>query len=104
YLKLKEAMIIAATFYSTNAKMGCDNELAVFIEAEKDLYLPDLSQFIKFHKEEEMNVFELQFDSVLNAVMDRIKNIEIYYNSYDSKIVHNLEKAKEFNIFTKEEL
>lgn len=104
YSKLKDAMIIAATFYSTNAKMGCDNELAVFIETEKDLYLPDLSQFVKFDKEEDMNVFYLEFDTILEPVMDRIKSVEIYYNSYDSKVICNLENIKKYNIFSKEEI
>ncbi|MGO4988242.1 type I CRISPR-associated protein Cas7 [Gallicola sp. Sow4_E12] len=104
YSKLKDAMIIAATFYSTNAKMGCDNELAVFIETEKDLYLPDLSQFVKFDKEEDINVFYLEFDTILEPVKDRIKSIEIYYNSYDSKVICNLENIKKYNIFSKEEI
>lgn len=104
YTKLKDAMIIAATFYSTNAKMGCDNELAVFIETEKDLYLPDLSQFVKFDKEEDINVFYLEFDTILEPVKDRIKSIEIYYNSYDSKVICNLEDIKRYNIFSKEEI
>ncbi|TJX13723.1 CRISPR-associated protein [Tissierella creatinini] len=104
YNKLKEAMIIAATFYSTNAKMGCDNELAVFIETDKDLYLPDLAQYVKLYKDGNANVFELNFDTILNPLMDKIRNIEIYYNSYDSKIIHSIKDVKKYNIFTKEEV
>lgn len=104
YKKLKDALIISATFYSTNSKMGCDNELAVFIETEKDLYLPDLAQYVEFSKTEECNIFELNFDAVINPLKDKIKNIEIYYNTFDTKVKHNLEGAKEFNIFTKEEV
>lgn len=104
YKKLKEGMLIAATFYSTNAKMGCDNELAVFIETEDDLYLPDLAQYVIFSKSDGKNIYELKFDTIINPLRDRVKSIEIYYNSFDTEIKHNLSGVKEYNIFTKEEV
>ncbi len=104
FQKLKPAMCLAATFYSTNAKMGCDNELAVFIETEKDVYLPDLSQYVSFKKEDDKNVFSLNFDQLLNALGERVHSVEIYFNSFDTKVVHNLKRAKHFNIFTNEEV
>lgn len=105
YKNLKEGMLIAATSFSTNAKMGCDNELAVFIETEEDLYLPDLSQFVSFKKEEK-NIFYLSFDHILDKVWNRVKNIEIYYNDFDTILKHelNLDKVEFYNIYTKEEI
>jgi len=38
----------SATFFATNAKYGCDNEFALFVEFEEDRYLPDLSEYILF--------------------------------------------------------
>lgn len=104
YLKLKEAMLLAATFYSTNAKMGCDNELAVFIETDQDLYLPDLAQFVEFEKEEDKNIFKLHFDEILNKLGEKVQSVEIYYNSFDTDLIHNIKGAKMYNIFTKEEV
>lgn len=104
YQKLKKAMMLGATFYSTNAKMGCDNELAVFIETEKELYLPDLAQYVVFEKRDNTYVYHLNFDELLNKLGDRVKSVEIYYNNYGMEINHSIEKAKEYNIFTQEEL
>lgn len=103
YKKLKEALLISATSYSTNAKMGCDNELAIFIETEQDTYLPDLAQFVKFEKGEK-NTFTIEFSGVLNKLKEKIKSVEIYYNSIDTVVSHDISNAKEYNIFTKEEL
>ena len=104
YLKFKNTVLIAATSFSTNAKMGCENELALFVETESDLYLPDLSQYVTFSKEEPQNVIQLELDDLLNQLGDRIENVELYYNPYTSKIIHNIKKVKEYNIFTQKEL
>ena len=50
YNKFKEAALVSATSYATNAKLGCENEFALFVETEKDLYIPTLSQYITFEK------------------------------------------------------
>lgn len=104
YRKFKDASLVAATSYSTNSKIGCENEFALFVETDKDLYLPDLSQFITFEKEGNKNRITLKCDDLLNSFNDRIKNIEIYYNPYTTLIDSNIDKAKKFNIFTKEEV
>ncbi|MCY6958358.1 type I CRISPR-associated protein Cas7 [Clostridium brassicae] len=104
YKKFKEASMVAATSFSTNAKIGCENEFALFVETESDLYLPDLSQYVDFEKDEEKNVITLKCDDLLNRLKDRIKNIEIYYNPYTTTVECNIENAKKMNIFTKEEV
>lgn len=104
YKKFKEASLVAATSYSTNSKVGCENEFALFVETDSDLYLPDLSQYIEFEKGEDKDTIRLKCDELLNSSKDRIKNIEIYYNPYAIIIETNIEKAKKINIFTKEEV
>lgn len=104
YNKFKEAAIISATAFNTNSKLGCENELAIFIETKEDLYLPDLAQYIHFEKGESKNIITLGFDSILSKVSDRILSIEVYYNPLTTEFANKLEKAKHFNIFTREVL
>lgn len=104
YNKFKEAALVSATYFNTNAKVGCENEFALFVETDEDLYLPNLSSFIAFRKEEEKDVISLEFTDLLNSFKSRIKAIEVYYNPYTTNIEENLESAKYFNIFTKEEV
>lgn len=102
YNKFKEAALISATGYNTNSKIGCENEFAIFVETDKELYLPDLSQYITFEKEES-DIINLEFDKLLNSLEDDILNVEVYYNPYKMKINATINKAKYFNIFTRRE-
>lgn len=104
YKKFKEAAMVAATSFSTNSKIGCENEFALFVETEKELYLPDLSQYVEFKKGENKNIIILKCHELLDALKNRIHNVEVYYNPYTTEIEDNIEKAKKFNIFTKEEV
>lgn len=104
YKKFKEASLVAATSYNTNSKIGCENEFALFVETEADLYLPDLSQYIDFEKGEDKSTITVSCNEMLNKLEDRIKNIEIYYNPYTTIIDTNINKAKKYNIFTKAEV
>jgi len=104
YKKFKEVALVSATAFNTNAKLGCENEFAVFVETEKDLYLPDLAQYIVFSKVNKKDIITLKFEELLNKLSDRILNIEIYYNPYKTKLEGNIKKAKYFNIFTREEV
>lgn len=107
YQKFKEAALTSATSFNTNSKVGCENELAVFIETNKNTYLPDLSQYVFFKKSDEdgeKDTIELKFDSILNDVKDKIQSVEIYYNPYTTNIVTNIENAKMMNIFTQDEV
>lgn len=104
YNKFKEAALVSATSYATNAKVGCENEFALFIETEDNLYLPNLSEFINFTKGEEINIVEISCSDLINSLKDRIKSVEIYFNPYTTIIKSDIEQAKKFNIFTKEEI
>lgn len=103
YKKFKEAALTAATSYSTNAKIGCENEFGLFVETEKDLYLPDLSKYISFYKEEK-NIIEINCGDLLNSLKDKILDMSIYVNPYTTDIKHDLENVKVYNIFTRKEV
>lgn len=104
YKKFKEASMIAATSFSTNAKIGCENEFAMFVETDRQLYLPDLSQYIAFEKCDDKRNIIIKCNNLFRDLKERIKSIEIYYNPYTTIIEKDIENAKYFNIFTKEEV
>lgn len=104
YLSFKETSLIAATSFSTNAKIGCENEFALFIETDMDTYLPDISQYITFEKDSPLNIIDINVGDLINELEERVKNVEIYYNSLTTSVNHNIKIAKEYNIFTKKEL
>lgn len=103
YLRFKETAMVAVTSYATNAKVGCENELAIFVETQSDVYLPNLSEYVTFEKGEK-NSITLSFDILLNELSDKILGIEIYYNPYKTELKHNIKGAKLYNIFTQKEV
>lgn len=104
YQEFKNTSLLAATSYSTNAKMGCENEFGLFVETDEDLYLPNLASYIYFKKGEEKNTIEIKLGDLLNSLKDRIKSVEIFYNPYTTIIKEDIDNKKMFNIFTKEDI
>lgn len=104
YASFKEAALVGATSFNSNSKMGCENEFALFIETEDELYLPDLAQYITFKKVDSEEVIGLGFTELLAQVKDQIKRIEIYYNPYKTTLENKVEGANYYNIYTKEEI
>lgn len=104
YEEFKNASLVAATSFSTNAKIGCDNEFALFVETDEDLYLPNLSNYIKFIKNDDKNIIEVKLGNLLEGVKDRIKGVEIYYNPYTTIIVDDISNKRMFNIFTRDDI
>lgn len=104
FQSFKNVALCSATSFATNAKVGCENEFALFVETELDLYLPNLTNYISFEKGEDKNTIHIQCDTLLNDLQDQIKNIEVYYNPYTTIIEANIEQAKLYNIFTKKEV
>lgn len=103
YDKFKQAALVSATSFATNSKVGCENEFALFVETENDLYLPNLAEFISFTKDEK-NIIDINCDKLINSLKDRIKSVEIYYNPYTTIIKTDIEGAKKLNIFTQKEV
>lgn len=104
YKKFKEAALCAATSFATNSKVGCENEFALFVETQGNLYLPNLCEYAKFEKGEEKSTITLKCGDLLNSLKDRILAIEIYYNPYTTEINTDIEGAKKLNIYTKQEV
>ncbi|WP_221372803.1 type I CRISPR-associated protein Cas7 [Clostridium perfringens] len=104
YEAFKDAAISSATAFATNSKVGCENELSVFIKTDSTLYLPNLDKYVKFIKGEEKNTFELNFKEILDGLEDRIESIEVYYNPLTINVKANFEGAKYYNIFSKKEV
>ncbi len=111
YKQFKKTSLVAATSFATNAKAGCENEFGMFVETEKDCYLPLLSEYISFTKdglEEDgklKNVIDISCAEILKENADRIKNIEIYYNPYTTSIQFTgMEEVKYYNILTQKEV
>lgn len=102
YKKFKEAALTSATYFATNSKVGCENEFALFIESDKDLYMPNLDKFIEFEKGEEKNVIRLTCMELLKELSEKIQKIEIYYNPYTTVIDFPVENITFYNIFTKQ--
>ena len=50
YKEFKRTAIVSATAFATNSKEGCENEFALFVETDKELYLPNLTEYITFEK------------------------------------------------------
>ena len=104
YTLFKQTALTAATAYSTNAKEGCENEFGLFVETERDLYLPDLSQYIQFEKSQDKNIIRITCSELINSLSDKIKSVEIYINSDTTKLESDIKGAKIYNIFTQKEV
>ena len=105
YQNFKRTALVATTSFATNAKEGCENEFALFVETEADLYLPNLSEYITFEKREGMNTIDVgKCIEILSELRERIKSIEIYYNPYTTKLLPTIENAKIYNIITQKEV
>lgn len=105
YNNFKRTALVSATSYSTNAKEGCENEFALFVETEIDTYLPNLSEYITFEKGEELNTIDISgVAKILNDIEDRIKSVEVYYNPYTTNIISGIKGEKLYNIITQKEV
>ena len=105
YQNFKRTALDSATSYATNAKEGCENEFALFVETEPDMYLPNLTEYITFEKGDKLNTIDIsEVASIINAVKDRVKSVEVYYNPYTTNLVSGIEDEKVFNIITLKEV
>ena len=111
YEEFKIAALTSATAYSTNAKAGCENEFGLFVETDQEMYLPNLSEYIYFEKDgseedgKSYNTIIITCGPLLKECSERIKDIEIYYNPYTTRIQFDgIEGIKYYNIITQKEV
>lgn len=107
YEKFKEASLSAATAFATNSKFGCENEYGLFVEMKEDskVFIPDLSNYIKFKKSEK-NILDVSEVINLLSKINDVEKIEIYYNSFVLDVLVETEdsRIKKYNIITLEEV
>ena len=106
YIDFKKTAISAVTAFNTNAKAGCENEFALFMDTDMECYIPDMSEYIEFEKGEdgEKNRITLTCTDMLGKIHDRIESVEIYYNPRTTDLEMEIEGAKYFDIVPMEEV
>ena len=104
YNNFHRTALVSATSFATNAKSGCENEFALFVETNIDTYLPNLSEYIVFRKEENKNVISIQCDDLFSELKDSIENIEVYYNPYTTILEGTTDYMKLYDIRTQKEV
>ena len=101
YLKFKHAALSATTSFATNAKAGCENEFGLFVMADDDVYLPNLTESITFeHRDNDKNVIYVMCGELLQEFGSKVRGVEIYYNPYTTIIKTDICNVGMFHIFT----
>ncbi len=105
YQNFKRTALVSATAYATNAKEGCENEFALLVETDPEVYLPNLSEYITFEKGDKQNTIDISAcEKILNEMREKIKSIEVYYNPYTTKLVSEGKGVQVYNIVTQKEV
>jgi len=107
YKLFKEMALVAVSAYDTNSKKGCDNELAIFIEGDLKLRMPNVTEYAKFEKglKGNKNTISFNCNSWVQHLLPRIHCIEIYYNPDTTIFVTDLiDKITFYDIRTSKEL
>lgn len=104
YNNFKRTALVCATSFATNAKEGCENEFALFVETKEDVYLPNLTSYVTFQKTEEKNEIILSCDRLIKELGEKILSVEIYYNLDTTLLKQNIERVKIYNILTQKEV
>lgn len=104
YQNFKRTALVSATSFATNAKEGCENEFALFVETAPDAYLPNLSEYIIFEKDKNKNRIILNCADLLNKMGEKIHAVEIYYNPYTTELIHEIANANKYHIITQKEV
>lgn len=104
YENFHRTALVSATSFATNSKVGCENEFALFVETKQDAYLPNLSEYIVFKKEQNKNVIEIQCADLLKELGDLIIKTEVYYNPYTTELRGVSEQMKVYDIRTQKEV
>ena len=98
YQNFRRTAIVSATSFATNAKVGCENEFALFVETKADTYLPNLSEYVDFEKTEEKNRIILSCAEFLDQMKEHVEKIDIYYNPHTTDLQGVPENASLYDI------
>lgn len=89
YMHFKDAAKISATAFSTNSKMGCDNEYVIFVELKEfaQTVLPVLTPYVSFQKKGNKNQLVVTDLMRFISEVDTVENVEIFFNPLTIQIV-----------------
>lgn len=104
YQKFKKAAVSAATSFATNAKEGCENEFALFVETKENCYLPNLTTYLSFEKGEKENTVHLKCGEMFKQMQKEILSVQIYYNTRSIRLDCDIEGAGLYDIVTQQEI
>lgn len=104
YENFRRTALVSTTAYATNAKAGCENEFAVFVETSPETYIPNLSEYISFRKGADKNVINLQFADFLGEFGADVQKIDVYYNPFTTDLEGVAENMKLYDIRTQKEV
>lgn len=104
YQNFRRTSLVSATSFATNSKVGCENEFALFVETKADTYLPNLSEYIRFEKETDKNVIEIQCGELLEELGEDIEKVDIYYNPHTTTLKGVSENMRKHDIRTQKEV
>lgn len=101
--KLKEAMRKCVTWYDSSSKIGCDNEMLVWVTLREKsrLALPSFVSLISLESEKADGkcVYNLSMlKNVIDKHSDDIESIEIYYDNMRCAIKNEPENVEKYDI------
>ena len=104
--KLKVGMRRGVTWYDSASKAGCENEMLVWVELNKEgskLVLPSFATLIKLEeeKEKENGKCVYDFEALTNKLEDiksSVESVEVYYNKHTCILKNLTEEVKLYDI------
>ena len=102
--KLKEGMRRGVTWYDSASKAGCENEMLVWVELNKEgskLVLPSFATLINLEEEKENGKCVYDFEALTNKLEDiksSVESVEVYYNKQTCILKNLTEEVKQYDI------
>lgn len=102
--KLKIGMRRGVTWYDSASKAGCENEMLVWVELNKEgskLVLPSFATLIKLEEEKDKGKCVYDFEALTNKLEDiksSVESVEVYYNKQTCILKNLTEEVKQYDI------
>ena len=104
YQNFRRTALVSATAFATNSKVGCENEFALFVETKATTYLPNLSEYIRFEKDNDKNIIEIQCGALLEELGENIEKVDVYYNPHTTILKGVSDNMRAYDIRTQKEV
>ena len=101
--KLKEAMRRGVTWYDSASKVGCENEMLIWIQLKEGskAVLPSLAGLVELlpQKEDRKYVYDLsKLSSKLDKMQNEIEKVEIYYEKESLLLKNAPQQTQEIDL------